>query len=352
MLDSSAGAGGGVRRGETAEGPVLMHRAFGPHGGTGDDASWNWFHLDRSHRGAAEWLRARGLPEQAVEALLDRDVRARLTRAPGGAVLIARMARDPASPAATDASTNRPAAEKRDGDLVSLRLWLGGRTILSLSRGLPAALAALRKRGNAHDGGASFEAPGTVLADLIETVVDSVTPHVAALSAEVDELEDRVIGPPAEVDAGLAERLVALRRTVVRLHRHLGPQHDALAALLRLEARGDAPVAFDEGARLDLAESVEQCRQDADEVEQTHERALILRDELARRADERTARHGFALSVAAAVFLPATFLTGLLGINVGGIPGADAPHAFWWVAGLCAGVAGASAAFVLWRRWL
>jgi zinc transporter len=34
------------------------------------------------------------------------------------------------------------------------------------------------------------------------------------------------------------------------------------------------------------------------------------------------------LSVIAAIFLPLGFLTGLLGINVGGIPGADNPHAF------------------------
>lgn len=37
----------------------------------------------------------------------------------------------------------------------------------------------------------------------------------------------------------------------------------------------------------------------------------------------------YILSVIAAIFLPLGFLTGLLGINVGGIPGADNPYAFW-----------------------
>ncbi len=37
----------------------------------------------------------------------------------------------------------------------------------------------------------------------------------------------------------------------------------------------------------------------------------------------------YVLSVIAAIFLPLGFLTGLLGINVGGIPGADNPEAFW-----------------------
>jgi zinc transporter len=37
----------------------------------------------------------------------------------------------------------------------------------------------------------------------------------------------------------------------------------------------------------------------------------------------------FVLSIVAAVFLPLGFLTGLLGINVGGIPGADYKAAFY-----------------------
>ena len=39
----------------------------------------------------------------------------------------------------------------------------------------------------------------------------------------------------------------------------------------------------------------------------------------------------YVLSVIAAVFLPLGFLTGLLGINVGGMPGADNAAAFWLV---------------------
>jgi zinc transporter len=36
----------------------------------------------------------------------------------------------------------------------------------------------------------------------------------------------------------------------------------------------------------------------------------------------------YMLSVLAAIFLPLGFLTGLLGINVGGFPGAENPWAF------------------------
>ena len=36
----------------------------------------------------------------------------------------------------------------------------------------------------------------------------------------------------------------------------------------------------------------------------------------------------YLLSIVAAIFLPLGLLTGLLGINVGGIPGTESPYAF------------------------
>ena len=58
---------------------------------------------------------------------------------------------------------------------------------------------------------------------------------------------------------------------------------------------------------------------------------------------------GLVLSLVAAVFLPMSFVTGLLGINVGGIPGADHGFAFWWVVGGLAVVA--TAVVSLFRRF-
>lgn len=37
----------------------------------------------------------------------------------------------------------------------------------------------------------------------------------------------------------------------------------------------------------------------------------------------------YVLSVISAIFLPLGFLTGLFGINIGGIPGVEDPNAFW-----------------------
>ncbi len=40
-------------------------------------------------------------------------------------------------------------------------------------------------------------------------------------------------------------------------------------------------------------------------------------------------RNSYVLSIVAAIFLPLGFLTGLFGVNIGGMPGTEAALAFW-----------------------
>jgi len=65
-----------------------------------------------------------------------------------------------------------------------------------------------------------------------------------------------------------------------------------------------------------------------EELDAIRERAQIIKDELANIIVDRLNKNTYVLSVIAAIFLPLGFLTGLLGINVGGIPGVGNPTAF------------------------
>ncbi len=63
------------------------------------------------------------------------------------------------------------------------------------------------------------------------------------------------------------------------------------------------------------------------------------------RMSEQINKNMYVLSVIAGVFLPLGFVTGLLGVNVDGIPGDETPWAF---AALC----GPMLALVLFEVWL
>ena len=71
---------------------------------------------------------------------------------------------------------------------------------------------------------------------------------------------------------------------------------------------------------------------------------------LALQAQEQNSRM-YVLSVVAAIFLPLTFVTGLLGMNVGGLPGLESPNGFIASVLIMVVAAGALSAFFRWKKW-
>lgn len=55
----------------------------------------------------------------------------------------------------------------------------------------------------------------------------------------------------------------------------------------------------------------------------TFDRAQIINEEIDKLNSAKLNSMTYMFSVAATIFLPLTFLTGLLGINIGGMPGVD-----------------------------
>jgi zinc transporter len=72
---------------------------------------------------------------------------------------------------------------------------------------------------------------------------------------------------------------------------------------------------------------------------------------LNRVAQEQNARM-YVLSIVAAIFLPLSFVTGLLGMNVAGLPGTDDPNGFRISAAVMISLGVALIGFFKWRRWL
>jgi zinc transporter len=79
---------------------------------------------------------------------------------------------------------------------------------------------------------------------------------------------------------------------------------------------------------------------------------MVLQDQLTDQRAEEMNRNMMVLSVVAAIFLPLGFLTGLFGINVGGMPGVDNPVAFWLVAAGCGLIGLALLILFRMKKWL
>ena len=90
----------------------------------------------------------------------------------------------------------------------------------------------------------------------------------------------------------------------------------------------------------------------AEELDTIRDRSTVLQEQVIEERAEVMNQRLFVLSILSAVFLPISFVTGLFGVNVGGIPGVESPGAF---ALLVVGLALATLlmlALFRWRRWI
>ncbi|MFV2067026.1 MAG: CorA family divalent cation transporter, partial [Pirellulales bacterium] len=87
-------------------------------------------------------------------------------------------------------------------------------------------------------------------------------------------------------------------------------------------------------------EELDRVTRYAEELEELANRTQILNEEVRNAHAERLNSFAYLFSVVATIFLPLGFLTGLLGVNIGGIPAGDNPYAFWIFTALCAVLGG------------
>jgi zinc transporter len=147
----------------------------------------------------------------------------------------------------------------------------------------------------------------------MQQVIDSLEDAVA-------DVEDQVLTSESHQ---LRSQLATLRRQAISLRRYLSPQREALSRLLTEKIPW-----LDESNRIRLREVYDMLIRHIEDLDETRDRAAVTQEQLVNSLSEQMNNKMYILSIVAAIFLPLGFLTGLLGINVGGIPGAESKLGF------------------------
>lgn len=287
-----------------------------------------WVLLDRLHPNAETWLEETfKLPEVVRESMLAEDTRPRCVRTSEGMLILMRGVN--LNPGATP------------DDMVRVRLWVDAHKAVSLRNRRVFALLDLEQRLQQGVGPCT---PGEILVQLADAITERIRDVVNNQQDLVDEIDEAMLD---RVTPDLRRKLAAPRRQAMTIRRYLAPQRDMIARL----AIEPTPLLSD-GDRTRLRETADELTRQVEELDLLRERASLIQEQMAATASEQMNRTMYVLSIVAAIFLPLGLITGLLGVNVGGIPGTDSPWAF---AGLCVGmVVLAVLEYFLFRkmRWL
>ena len=141
--------------------------------------------------------------------------------------------------------------------------------------------------------------------------------------------------------------MAALRSKAIVLRRFVAPDRDALQTMTQL----NLPWLSQED-RMHAREAADRFARMAEELEAIRERAALLPEQLTDLRAEIVDRRSLLIAVVAFIFIPLTFITGLLGMNVDGIPYADQEWAFWGVVMFCLAVAAVVIGWFAGRHWL
>ena len=287
-----------------------------------------WVHFDIANQKARKWLEQdSGLPPHAIEGLLAEETRPRTLTMDEGILIVLR-----------GVNTN-PGSNPED--MVAVRIWVESNRIISTRRRRLLSVVDIAKSLDEGEGPASASA---LLAMLVDRLAERIGIFVDTIEDRLDTIEDG-IGKiaPAEVRA----RLSPLRRQMAAVRRFLAPQRDALDRLYR------QPASFimEQDLHL-LREEADRIQRYLEDLELARERAIVLQEELLSDMAQQQNTRMYVLSVIAAIFLPLTFITGMLGMNVGGLPGVDSQMGFAWSAVIMVVAALGLAVFFRWKKWL
>ncbi len=286
-----------------------------------------WLHLNYTQRQSAEWLQNTPLiPDSVRDALAGDSMRPRVTRLGDGFMIVLR-------------SVNRN-ADARPDQLVAMRVFINDKLIVSTRRRKVKAIDEVLndlQHGNGPVDGGSW------LVDVCDALTDHASEFIEEMHDKIIELEDALMDQQVPARGELA----LLRKQLIVMRRYMAPQRDVYARL----ASEKLPWMNDDDRRR-MQDVSDRLGRGLDDLNAGVARTGILADEVSALLAESMNRRTYTMSLMAMIFLPATFLTGLFGVNLGGIPGGEWPLGFTMFCVILLAMVAGVAIWLKRRKWL
>lgn len=269
-----------------------------------DTSRPHWLHFDYTLATTKQWLTQQSqLNPIVIAALLNEETRPRATPLDDGVLISLRGV------------NLAPNCEPQD--MVSIRIWFTKNKIIS-SRFR--TLLSTRDIALDFDNDEGPKTPAEFITFITENLITRMGQTIYNIEERVSDIEENTL---EDSNDNLRIELADLRRQIISLRRYLSPQREAMSQLV-----SDKITLFTNEEKVQLRETSDHLIRYIEDLDSIKDRAIVCQEELNHKLSDQMNNRMFVLSVVAAIFLPLGFLTGLLGINVGGIPGSENNSAF------------------------
>lgn len=273
-----------------------------------------WYHLERSDPSIQSVFEAdQFLDKVAEQTLLAEDSRPRTILRNDDALINLRGV------------NLNPGAEPED--MIGIRFFIQPTRIVSVEK---RALRATSDVAERLDTQLAPKTPGGFISMFAQTMIERMAPTITELNDQIDDLEEKI--ETGETDAARSS-VSGLRRQAIMLRRYLAPQRDALNSLSQQRLTW---ISHDDQLR--LREAADQATRVTEELDAVRERCAIVKDQLTDIRAEQMNKNMMILAVLSAVFLPLGLISGMMGINVGGMPWVENGLGFWYVTSIVVGM--------------
>ena len=294
------------------------------------EGGYDWLHLRSDDPGSIDYMRTMNLNPKLIEALSANETRPRMQPLEDGVLINLRGV------------NSNPGADPED--MVAIRVWFNDHVIITGRKRERKLLSIEDLRQRIEDGNGPKH-PGQFVAMLVEKlanrindVVDMNDDELTSVETELDDKKDNI--------RQIQQRLSDIRKQTAMIRRYLAPQREALAELYR------SGKYLTEDDCYSIRYQTDRITHYVEDLDLARERALVLHGELQNRIAEQQNSRTYLLSIVATIFLPLSFLTGVFGMNVAGMPGLENPDAFKILSAGMAFLGLLLIGYIWWKKWL
>lgn len=287
-----------------------------------------WLHFDANHPEAMAAVQrvAPDIDEYSLSAIFDADARPRTLALENTVLIILR-------------GINHNEGDEPE-DMIGIRMWVSDKRLISLRYRKSKALMQVAESLDLNRGPKSI---GDIVTQVSASVLSLIETSINQLDEKIDLLESEVMDEPSRT---LRLDISEARKAAIKLRRYIAPQKEAINQLRYSEVSW-----LSNKNQRRLQESQDTLIRSIEELDSIRERAQVVKDELVNALSDKLNRNLYVLSVITAIFLPLGFLTGLFGINIGGMPGVDNAEAFGIFAGCLVILVAIQVVLFKWFKW-